>query len=154
MTLDEIAALNVEQFAAEGCHLWLWTTNRFIAAGFEIMARWGFTYLAPIHWIKPSGFGNYFIHRTQTILFGYYKKCRFPLERYLPNIFEANAKRHSQKPNEAYTLIESVSPEPRLELFARPLSPMFPNRKGWSVWGNEIAESAFQLDPQIAKIEL
>lgn len=41
--------------------------------------------------------------------------------------------RHSEKPEETYRLIEDVSSEPRLELFARRRRP------GWHVWGNEIA---------------
>jgi hypothetical protein len=27
---------------------------------------------------------------------------------------------------------------PRIELFSRDLSPMFPKRDGWDVWGNEV----------------
>jgi N6-adenosine-specific RNA methylase IME4 len=39
--------------------------------------------------------------------------------------------KHSTKPNEAYVLIESCSPGPRIEMFAR--GP----RDGWTVWGAE-----------------
>ena len=145
MSLKEIAAMNIGRYANDDCHLWLWTTNRFIEAGFRIMETWGFKYLAPIHWIKPSGMGNYFIHRTQTILFGYRENCYFRRARYVPNIIYANVSRkHSRKPEEVYQLIESISEEPRLELFARPLSPMFPNRSGWHTWGNEIENSAIK----------
>jgi MT-A70 protein len=38
---------------------------------------------------------------------------------------------HSRKPDEFYDIVESCSPGPYLELFAR--GP----RKGWSVWGNQ-----------------
>ena len=139
MTVEQICALPVADLADVGCHLWLWTTNRFIEAGFKVLRAWGFKYLAPIHWIKPSGFGNYFIHRTQTILFGYNEKCYFPQDRYLPNIIEEAAKKHSRKPEASYKMIEAVSPAPRLELFARPWQPpMFQKRPGWDVWGNEV----------------
>lgn len=132
MTLDEICAVNVGAQAADDCHLWLWTTNQHIEDGFKVMRAWGFRYLAPIHWLKPSGQGNWFIHRTQTVLFGYRRKCRFPMARYLPNVFHSgNPARHSQKPEAAFSLIEQVSPPPRLELFARG------NRPGWDAWGNE-----------------
>lgn len=96
------------------------------------MESWGFKYLVPIHWVKPSGMGNWFIHRTQTLLFGYKEKCVFPLGRYKPNVLlTSDPVKHSQKPGESYRLIESISPGPRLELFAR--------RKieGWNSWGNE-----------------
>jgi N6-adenosine-specific RNA methylase IME4 len=133
MAVDTIAALPVQDLAAQACHLWLWTTNQFLEAGFHVMRAWGFTYLAPVHWIKPSGLGAWWVHRTQTVLFGYYRRCRFPQARYLPNFFEANPGRHSEKPPESYELIETVSPPARLELFARQARP------GWHVWGDEVA---------------
>lgn len=132
MSLEQIKAMLICDLAAEAAHLWLWTTNQYLAAGFDVMESWGFKYLAPIHWIKPSGTGNWFVHRTQTILFGYKDKCRFPLARYKPNWFQANPGRHSAKPEQSYALIEQVSPGPRLELFARAARP------GWHVWGNAV----------------
>lgn len=138
MSVDEIKALPVGELAAESCHLWLWTTNEYLKAGFDVMKAWGFKYLAPVVWVKPSGCGNYFIHRTQTMLFGYKGKCRFNGARYVPNVIHAPAGRHSEKPIESYDLIESVSDGPRLELFARPVTPMFQRMPGWTVWGNEV----------------
>jgi N6-adenosine-specific RNA methylase IME4 len=135
MSTTEICAMNVGELAEPDCHLWLWTTNQHIEDGFKVMRAWGFKYLAPIHWIKPSGQGNWFIHRTQTMLFGYRERCSFPLARYKPNILQSKGypKRHSEKPPESFELIESVSPGPRLELFARS------NRPGWAAWGNEVS---------------
>ena len=139
MSLQEIKNIPVAELADVGCHLWLWTTNQFLQCGFEVMESWGFKYLAPITWVKPSGIGNYFIHRTQTVLFGYKGKCVFPLARYQPTVvFATLPKRHSQKPTEIYELIESISPPPRLELFARN------KRDGWDCWGNEV-ESDIEL---------
>lgn len=133
MTLDEIKAMPIADCALPECHLWLWTTNQFLRDGFDVMDAWGFKYLAPIHWIKPNGIGNYFVHVTQTILFGYREKCQFPYHRYAFNTVKANQpKRHSEKPDECYQLIESISPGPRLELFSR--TP----REGWTSWGNEV----------------
>lgn len=60
MSLQEIMALQVAELAADDCHLWLWTTNQFLDAGFDVMRAWGFKYLAPIHWVKPSGCGSFF----------------------------------------------------------------------------------------------
>jgi len=114
-------------------HLWLWTTNQHLEDGLLLMRAWGYKYLSPIHVIKPSGTGNYFIQRTQTILFGYKEKCKFNKNRYMPNIIEvSDPKRHSEKWNESYEYIESVSSKPRLELFARR------KRNGWDSWGYEV----------------
>lgn len=133
MTLDEMCAMPVGELAADDCHLWLWTTNQHLSDGFRVMQAWGFRYLAPVHWIKPSGVGNWFVHRTQTVLFGYRKYCRFDGARYRPNIITTgDPKRHSQKPEESYALIESVSQAPRLELFARQKRP------NWQAWGDEV----------------
>lgn len=132
MTVEQICAMSVAPLAAPECHLWLWTTNQHLEDGFKVMRAWGFKYLAPIHWIKASGQGNWFIHRTQTLLFGYRSRCIFPQARYLPNVFTSgDPVRHSQKPQESIALVESVSPPSRLELFARE------NRPGWDAWGNE-----------------
>lgn len=46
---------------------------------------------------------------------------------------------HSRKPELFYDLIEAMSPGPRLELFARKRSPLFPRRDKWDVWGNEVS---------------
>ena len=145
MTLAEICALPVGNLAAEDCHLWLWTDNVNLHNGFHVMEAWGFKYLAPIHWIKPSGCGCWWIHRTQTMLFGYKKKCRFPLARFRPNLITTSRdpKRHSEKPEESYALIESVSQQSRLELFARknktePTRAQYPNGYwGFTYYGDE-----------------
>lgn len=139
MTLEQMLRLPVKALGSEDAHLWLWTTNQFLEDGFVLMRAWGFKYLAAIHAIKPTGIGNYFVHRSQTLLFGYKSKCKFPLDRYKPNIIEvSDPKCHSEKWDETYEYIESVSPGPRVELFARRKRP------GWDVWGNEV-ESDIEL---------
>jgi N6-adenosine-specific RNA methylase IME4 len=132
MSLEQIAALPISQLAEEGAHLWLWTTNAFLPAAFRLIEAWGFTYLSPVVWIKPSGFGNYFISRTQFLIFAYFRKCQFRKARYRPNVLFAPSRKHSQKPECSYQLIEEVSDPPRLELFARS------RRAGWQAWGNEV----------------
>lgn len=144
MTVEAIRGLPVAELAEPDCHLWLWTTNAFLRAGFEVLEAWGFRYLAPIHWVKPSGVGAYVIHRTQTVLLGYREQCRFERLRYFPNVLEPRTDpvRHSQKPLEFYDLVEQVSAEPRLELFARA------KRLGWHVFGNEVF-SDIELEPRV-----
>ena len=133
MDLEEIKKIPVGDLAEVGCHLWLWTTNQYLRDGFDVMEAWGFKYLAPITWVKPSGLGNWFIHRTQTLLFGYKEKCVFPNARYKPTVLVSKLPtRHSEKPVEMRNLIEEISGTPRLELFARQKTD------GWDVWGNEV----------------
>lgn len=131
MTVEDIAALPVADWAADGAHLWLWTTNRHMEAGFRVLQAWGFTYLTTITWVKPSGLGNYFVSRTQHCLFGYKDRCVFPQARYRPNVLFAPAHQHSAKPDAFYDFVEEISPAPRLEMFARR------QRFNFDTWGNE-----------------
>ena len=133
MTLKEITDLPVHELAGDNCHLWLWTTNRFLPDAFPIIEAWGFKYMQVITWVKKSGCGMYWLGTTQPLLFAYKDKCKFPLAKLKPTHFITSPPRvHSQKPNASYDLIEAISPEPRLELFARH------KRLGWDCWGNEV----------------
>lgn len=137
MSLQEIKELPTSGIADDACHLWLWTTNAFLRDAFDVMAAWGFNYLTTVTWAKPSGLGAWFASTTQHCLFGYYKRCVFPLARYRPTHFLATPKRHSQKPDEFYDLARSISPEPRIDLFNRRLI------SGFKGWGDESPASLF-----------
>jgi N6-adenosine-specific RNA methylase IME4 len=50
---------------------------------------------------------------------------------WLPPIMETRQREHSRKPDEQCPIIESCSPGPFLELFARHARP------GWAAWGAE-----------------
>jgi N6-adenosine-specific RNA methylase IME4 len=52
LTVEQICGMNVGDFADDACHLWLWTTNQFLDAGFDVMRAWGFKYMAPITWVN------------------------------------------------------------------------------------------------------
>ena len=79
------------------------------------------------------GLGQYMRHAHEWLLFGTMGKAMVPEPaNRMPSVIFAPRTKHSTKPIEAYRLIESTSPGPRLELFAR--QP----RDKWSVWGNEI----------------
>ncbi len=132
LSVREITALPIAPLLVRGAHVWLWTTNQFLRAAFDVLEAWGVRYLTTVTWVKPSGCGAWFASTTQHCLMGYYGACRFPLRRYAPTHFHAAPKRHSAKPEGFYDLIESISPAPRLELFARQ------TRLGWSSVGDGI----------------
>ena len=139
MTLAQIKGLPVGDLAGPGSHLWLWTTNAFLPVSFGILTGWGFRYLCPVTWVKPNGIGNWFVHRTEHLIFGYRPPLRM-VTRYKANVIFADRKVegisvHSRKPDGSYELIEQVSHEPRLELFARRTRP------GWQTWGNDVRPS-------------
>ncbi len=141
MSLEEIMALPVEEVLEETAHLYLWVPNALLADGMQVMRAWGFTYKTNLIWYKVRkdggpdrrGVGFYFRNVTEMILFGVRGKNARTLQpgRSQENIIVSRKREHSRKPDEQYQLIESCSPGPYLEIFAR--GP----REGWDVWGNQ-----------------
>jgi N6-adenosine-specific RNA methylase IME4 len=131
LTTDALAALPVESLAAENAHLYLWTTNPKLPDAFAVVAAWGFEYVTTLTWRKLGtlGMGYYFRGDTEHVLFGIRGQLPIAPEKRERNWFEAAKTGHSQKPQAFLDLVERVSPEPRIELFAR--AP----RLGWDSWG-------------------
>lgn len=146
LTVSQIAALPVATLAAPEAHLYLWTTNRFLPEAFHVMTEWGFRYSTTLVWNKAmigGGLGGTWRINTEFVLFGYRGRCRargvvrgtcFSWKRPYD---ERGKPRHSAKPSGFLRLVEQVSHDPYLELFARAPRP------GWAAWGNEI-EGGFQ----------
>lgn len=143
MSLEAIKALKVEEVLAPNAHLYLWVPNALLPDGLEVMKAWGFRYVSNIVWAKRRidggpdgrGVGFYFRNVTELLLFGVRGSMRtLAPGRSQVNMIETRKREHSRKPDEQYDLIESCSPGPYLEMFARHPMP------GWSAWGDESAE--------------
>jgi N6-adenosine-specific RNA methylase IME4 len=142
MDWKDIAALPVDELMAAQSHCYLWVPNALLAEGLHVLEDWGFTYKANLVWAKRRkdggpdgrGVGFYFRNTTELVLFGTRGKLRTlaPARRQV-NIMETRKREHSRKPDEQYPIIESCSPGPYLELFARYPHP------GWQAWGAEAA---------------
>jgi putative sporulation protein YyaC len=53
MSVDSIKALPVQDIAADDCALFLWVTNPFLPAAFEVIKAWGFEYkTVAFTWVK------------------------------------------------------------------------------------------------------
>ncbi len=136
----EIAEFPVHDLVADKSHCYLWVPNALIAEGLKVMEAWGFVYKAMIVWAKRRkdggpdgrGVGFYFRNVTEPVLFGVRGGLRTgPAGRRQVNLIETRKREHSRKPDELYSVIESCSPGPYLELFARHPWP------GWTSWGDE-----------------
>ncbi len=165
MELKEIMELPVAKLAAAKSHLYLWVPNALLQEGLRVMEAWGFTYKTNLVWYKVRkdngpdgrGVGFYFRNVTELILFGVRGSMRtLQAGRTQVNLLSTRKREHSRKPDEFYNLIESCSPGPYLELFAR-----F-NRTGWDQWGNEdveansfhgVAKRKAHADPQMRMFE-
>lgn len=143
MELQEIKELPVGDLVGSRSHLYLWVPNALLMEGLQVMKAWGFTYKANLVWFKirkdggpdGRGVGFYFRNVTELILFGVRGSMRtLQPGRTQVNMLATRKREHSRKPDEIYQIIESCSPGPYLELFAR-----F-QRDGWTQWGNEDVE--------------
>lgn len=143
MSLDEIRTLPVGDVAAKQSHLYLWVPNALLIEGLNVLQAWGFVYKTNIVWHKVRkdggpdgrGVGFYFRNTTELVLFGVKGNLRtLAPGRTQVNILKSQKQEHSRKPDELYTVIESCSPGPYLELFAR--GP----REGWCQWGDQADE--------------
>lgn len=142
MDLKDIMALPVAEVAAQKSHLYLWVPNALLPDGLAVMKAWGFEYKGNIIWEKVRkdggpdgrGVGFYFRNVTEILLFGIRggsNNRTLPPARSQVNLIRAQKREHSRKPDEFIPLIESCSPGPFLELFARG------DREGWAMWGNQ-----------------
>lgn len=141
MSLEEIAALPVPKIVKPTAHLYLWCPNALLPDGLAVMEAWGFTYKSNLVWHKVRkdggsdgrGVGFYFRNVTELLLFGTRGKNARTLApaRSQVNLIATRKREHSRKPDEQYEIIESCSPGPFVELFARG------TRSQWVAWGNQ-----------------
>ena len=133
-SLDELKAMPIEGLLDNNAHCYLWITNRSLPKGFELLSLWGFRYVTCLTWAKPSfGMGQYFRGQTEQILFGVRGSLALRRKN-ASTLFSAPRpqKKHSAKPPEFLEFVESCSPGPYLELFARS------QRDGWTSWGADV----------------
>lgn len=141
LKLEDILRMPVGEAADEKCHLYLWVPNALLPEGLEVMKAWGFSYKTNIIWEKVRkdgmpdgrGVGFYFRNVTEMLLFGIKGDKNRTLDpgRSQVNLIRSMKREHSRKPDEFIQLIESCSPGPYLELFARG------DRDGWDMWGDQ-----------------
>lgn len=133
MTVAEITALPVASLAATDAHLYLWTTQRYVWDAPAIVRAWGFEPSTLLTWCKsPTGFslGGTYGKASEFCLFAKRGKLS-ALTRTNRDWWNWPRGAHSAKPEAFQDVVESVSPGPYLELFARR------QRLGWATWGNE-----------------
>jgi len=134
MTVDEIKAMPVAGVADKAAHLYLWTINRYVEQAYVVARAWGFAPSTLLVWAKtPKGLalGGTYALATEFCLFAR-RGTLASARREESNWWHWKRGRHSAKPEAFQDMVETVSPGPRLELFARRARP------GWTVWGNEV----------------
>ena len=119
--------------------LFLWTIDKYLFEAQKIAEELGYKLHARMVWNKVTGIPAAFtIRYGHEYLLYMYKGRLLPIateERgKIHSVFTEKVKRHSQKPEVAYRIIERLYPDLRkLELYARS------QRSGWDAWGDELS---------------
>jgi N6-adenosine-specific RNA methylase IME4 len=137
MSQEQLLALPVPALAEEDCALWLWTTNAFMRDAYALIDAWGFKDKTILTWVKTPGLGlgDYLRNTTEHCIVATKGRPLFLTSNQPTHIIEPK-REHSRKPDQFYTLVESLNPGSKLEMFSRQPRP------GWASWGAEVEKFA------------
>ena len=128
------------EHTAEDSILFLWTIDKYLFEAQSIAESLGYKMHARMIWDKITGIPAAFTVRYghEYLLYMYKGKllpvCKDQRGK-IHTVFHEKARKHSQKPEIAYEIIEKLYPDvPKLEMYARR------KRDGWDSFGNEIDE--------------
>jgi N6-adenosine-specific RNA methylase IME4 len=148
MDLKQIAAMDIGQFAAKDCVLFLWAVDPLLPKAFELIEAWGFEYkTVAFYWAKTNKRANLSALSANDFFTGLGYWTRANIEQCLlatrgkpprmakdvRRLIVSPRREHSRKPDETYKRIERLAKGPYLELFSRQ------SRPGWDAAGEELA---------------
>lgn len=133
MSEAELADFDVPSIAADDCHLFCWTTHKFLPTALRLVEAWGFRYVLTMVWHKPGGFQPFGLPQYNCEFVVYARKGtpKFADTKSFFTCFDAPRREHSRKPDEFYEVIHRVTDGPRIDVFSRE------NRNGFDQFGNE-----------------
>ena len=124
---EVLAAMDVAQYAAKDCALFLWATDPLLPQAFDLIKAWKFTFkTVGFYWVKTNaksgtfftGLGHWTRANPEQCLLATRGSPR-RLAKNVAKLIVSPRREHSRKPDEAYTRIERLVQGPYLELFAR-----------------------------------
>jgi N6-adenosine-specific RNA methylase IME4 len=124
---------NVKAMATDDCHLFMWTTQRFLPLAMELVAVYGFKCVLTMVWHKPGGVQPFGLPQFNCEFVVYARKGtpKFIDTKGFNCCFNAPRREHSRKPDEFYDIVSLVTKSPRIDVFSRE------HREGFEQFGNE-----------------
>jgi len=131
MTEGEIADIVLP--AAKNCHLFLWTTHKFLPMALRVLSKWGFRYVCCMVWHKPGGFQPIGLpqYNCEFAVYARQGTPKFTETKAFNTCFSAPRGKHSEKPEGFYDIIRRVTSGRRIDMFGRR------EIKGFKSWGKE-----------------
>lgn len=145
-SIDWISSLPIGQIANWHSACFLWATFPKLPEAFYVLRNWGFEYrTVAFTWVKLTksdtpffGMGQWTRANAEICLLG----TRGTISRQdksVPQVIASPALEHSRKPDEARDrIVRLLGDLPRIELFYRSHTPLWPRPDGWDVWGDEV----------------
>lgn len=134
MEEEEIADMELPM--ADSCHIWLWTTQKFLPMAMRCLDAWGVKYVCTFVWHKPGGFQPIGLPQYNCE-FALYARRGTPIfadTKAFNTAFTAQRGEHSEKPEAFYDVVRRVTAGRRADVFNRR------NIDGFVGWGNESGE--------------
>lgn len=133
MDEDELRGFPVKEMAAEDCHLFCWTTQKWLPASLRLIEEWGFKYVLLMTWHKSGGFQPHGLpqYNSEFVVYARRGSPKFRETQAFNTCFQAERREHSRKPDEFYHTVRRVTADERIDVFSR--EP----RDGFDQYGNE-----------------
>lgn len=132
MSLEDI--INIRPNTDKQAHMYLWVLSQHVDWGYEVAREWGFEPLTMLTWCKPGlGAGRFQCNTEHVLVCRKGSRHGNPFGMTGGTYFDWPRGKHSEKPEDFYTLVDKCSPlTPRLDMYARL------RREGWDSFGDEL----------------
>lgn len=132
-TMTEQELSEMELPLATDCHVFIWTTHKFLPSALRLVDIWALKYTLTFVWHKNGGFQPFGLPQYNNEFIVYARKGN-PKFRDIKNFFtcfQADRTGHSKKPASFYENIRRVTAGRRIDIFNKR------GIEGFERWGNE-----------------